>query len=97
MKTLFNDLSRKNSAIRNNNIAFLKENGFTEGGLNSRSGELYFNQQKNKCQLIFGMRYNIGGKQRKYFSLSKDFNTQELAISFFNELRLSLQTKNINQ
>jgi len=75
------------------NISVLKENGFIEGGLNCRSGEMYFTEKKTKFQLVFGMRYNIGGKQRKYFSLSKDFESQENAILFFNELRVLLLSK----
>jgi len=90
MKVLFNDNAKANTEIRKSNIAVLKENNFIEGGLNSRSGELYLCEMKTKCILIFGTRCNVAGKRNKYFSLSKDFGSLKDAVDFFNVLRLSL-------
>jgi hypothetical protein len=89
MKTLFySDNVKSNSLLREFNIETLKEAGFIEGGLQSRSGEMYLGKLKTKYQIVFGMRCNIGGKQRKYFSLSKDYATELEAKEEFNELKM---------
>lgn len=86
---LFSDNARSNSETRVKNIATLNNNGFQQGGLPCRSGEMQLVSKSTKTQLVFGMRSNISGKGRnKYFSLSSDFKSEAEAKQFFQSLNL---------
>lgn len=94
MNIIFSDNAKSNTDVRKENIEILKNNGFIEGGLSCRSGEMHTRELKTKVQLVFGMRCNIGGKRNKYFSLAKDFENKGFAERYFNNLKPYLKTIN---
>ena len=86
---LFSDNARSNSETRINNIQALRNNGFKEGGLPCRSGEMQLVEKATKVQLVFGQRSNISGKgHNKYFSLSRDFSSTDEAKNFLQSIPL---------
>ena len=86
---LFSDNARSNSETRTNNITALRNNGFREGCLPCRSGEMQLVEKATKVQLVFGLRSNISGKgHNKYFSLSRDFSSKDEAKQFLATISL---------
>lgn len=88
METIFCDKAKANTDVRNYNAQYLREHGFIYSGAMSRSGEMYIAEQKTQAKLVFGLRCNIGGKNCKYFSLTRTFKTAEEARTFFKNLQL---------
>ena len=87
---IFDDKSKANTEIRKQNIKTLRGLKFYEGGTESQSGKMYLIEMKTKTSIRFGMSCNIGGKQRKYFTLQKDFKNKEEAESFFSSIKEKL-------
>jgi hypothetical protein len=85
---IYYDGVKSNNPLRELNINLLKNCGFVESGQKSTSGIFRLVRLKTKYKLVFGTKSNVGGKGNtvKYFSLSKDYQSESESIKDFKYL-----------